>query len=250
MFCRRGGCREESHPPAPREGSSSAVPSGAVRPLHQLLPRVGVTGARGALGTVDGAKGLLQHVGKHRTPTGVTGWGPGAMTGCGAVGPGGTGTGRLPVVGSESVHVLCKLRFLLIFQLVSVPGGVWPWDGVGGVSSAASQTGGMRKGLGLGPGRVWGCQGCAGEGGCAWTERGVSRALGGQLPSPNIPWSRLHGFGLGLVAFRPLECHPRFKGVLANPGQAVPSHCGVSLASVDAAAGEHASFKPLFRHLR
>lgn len=78
------------------------------------------------------------------------------------------------------------------------------------------------EGAGARPRRVWGCQGCAGEGGCAWTECGVSRALGGQLPSPNMPWSRLHGFGLGLVAFRPLECHPRFKGVLANPRTSCP----------------------------
>lgn len=42
------------------------------------------------------------------------------------------------------------------------------------------------------------------------------------------------GFGLDPVAFRPFEGLLRFKDIPADRGQAVPSRCGVSLASVDA----------------
>lgn len=141
-------------------------------------------------------------------------------------------------MGSASFHVLCKLRFLLIFRLALVPGGVRLWDGVGGVSSAASQTDGMREGPWEGSGGV---KAVLARAAALAVSAGCPGALGGHFPSPNIPWARLHGFGLDLVAFRPLGCHPRFKGVPAKRGQAVPSRRGRPWHQSMPAAGEHPS---------
>lgn len=72
---------------------------------------------------------------------------------------------------APSCFILCKLCFLLISQVVSVPGLVRPWDGVGGVSSAASQTCGIGEGAGA----------------CRWVSLGVSRLCwGGWLHSPGL----------------------------------------------------------------
>ena len=94
--------------------------------LHQQLLQVKVTGsARGALGDRGWSEGAslvwlestkLQQGSRDGVLVGQ-GWGTSLLR------------IALAAAGSRLFHVLCKLCFLPISRVVSVPGGVRPWDG-------------------------------------------------------------------------------------------------------------------------
>lgn len=193
---------------------------GAGCQLHQQLPQSRLLGVhQGHWGSVARGRGRLQSGWKAQKSDRNQGWGLG-----------GTGLGTsllwvaLAAASSELIHVLCKLRFLLISR--AVPGGVWPRGGAGGVSSAASQTGGIREGAGA---RPW-----LGLGGVkAVLERtaalarvrkregalGVQERWLGGSQAPIAPGSAFlvstsrTGFGWDSVAFRLFESLPRFKSI-------------------------------------
>lgn len=118
--------------------------------LHQQLPQSRLLGVhQGHWGSVARGRGRLQSGWKAQKSDRNQGWGLG-----------GTGLGTsllwvaLAAASSELIHVLCKLRFLLISR--AVPGGVWPRvERVASLLQPPKPVG-SGKGLGPIPGWVWG----------------------------------------------------------------------------------------------
>lgn len=124
------------------------------------------------------------------------------------------------------------------------PACVGAWRGLaigrrGGASSAASQTGGKRKGLGLGPGGSGGVKAVLARAAALGLSVGCPEHSVGSSRVPTSPGLVFMALGWVWWLLGRWNVTHGSRASWLTQGQAVPSHCGVSLASVDAAAGEH-----------